>query len=51
MIAWSLTDEIQNAAGPLQVSSGLKGGAEAAIQSIRCIFEAVNTDDVILVDA
>ena len=51
MIAWSLTDEIQNAAGPLQVSSGLKGGAEAAIHAMRCIFEAVSTDAVILVDA
>ena len=50
-IAWSLSEEIQTAAGPLQVSSGLKGGAEAAIHAMRDIFEADNTDGVILVDA
>ena len=50
-IAWSLNDEIQEAVGPLQVSSGLKGGAEAAIHAMREVFEADNTDGVILVDA
>ena len=50
-IAWTLQDEIQLAAGPLQVSSGLKGGAEAAIHAMRNIFEADSTDAVILVDA
>ena len=41
-IAWSLSEEIQVAAGPLQVSSGLKAGAEAAIHAMRDIFEADN---------
>jgi hypothetical protein len=50
-ISWSLRDDIQKAAGPLQVSSGLKGGAEAAIHSMKKIFDDVNTDAVILVDA
>ena len=51
LIAWALRDEIQQAAGPLQVSSGLNGGAEAAIHAMRDIFEADSTDAVILVDA
>ena len=50
-IAWSLQSEIQEAAGPLQVSSGLKGGAEAAIHAMRSVFESDTTDAVILVDA
>ena len=50
-IAWSLNSEIQEAAGPLQVSTGLKGGAEAAIHSMKKIFELEGTDAVILVDA
>ena len=33
-IAWALREEIQSAAGPLQMSSGLQGGAEAAIHSM-----------------
>ena len=50
-IAWSLQEEIQHAAGPLQMSSGLKGGSEAAIHAMRKIFEDDTTDAVILVDA
>ncbi len=50
-IAWSLRDEVQEAVGPLQVSSGIKGGAEAAIHAMRSIFNADTTDAVILVDA
>ena len=50
-IAWALNDDIQEAGGPLQVSTGLKGGAEAAIHSMKMIFEQDNTDAVILVDA
>ena len=50
-IAWSLRDEVQEAVGPLQVSSGIKGGAEAAIHAMRSIFDADDTDAVILVDA
>ena len=50
-VAWVLRDEVQEAAGPLQVSSGIKGGAEAAIHAMRSIFESDATDAVILVDA
>ena len=50
-VTWSLSSEIQEAAGPLQVSSGLKGGAEAAIHSLKEKFEEEGTDAVILVDA
>ena len=50
-IAWTLNSEIQAAGGPLQVSTGLKGGAEAAIHSMKQIFDLESTDAVILVDA
>ena len=50
-IAWSLKSVIQESAGPLQVSTGLKGGAEAAIHSMKEIFDLEATDAVILVDA
>ncbi len=42
---------MQQAAGPLQVSTGLKGGAEAAIHSMKAIFDNEATDAIILVDA
>ena len=50
-IMWSLSGVIQEATGPLQVSSGLKGGAEAAIHSMKQKFEQEATDAVLLVDA
>ena len=50
-IMWSLSSEIQEAGGPLQVASGLKGGAEAAIHSMKQKFELEATDAIILVDA
>ena len=50
-VVWCLKDEIQEAAGPLQVSSGLQGGAEAAIHAMRDIFRTESTDGVVLVDA
>ena len=50
-ISWCLNDEILEAAGPLQVSAGIKGGAEAAIHAMRDIYELESTDAVILVDA
>ena len=51
MIGWVLKSEIQETAGPLQASTGLKGGAEAAMHSMKDIFSSVDTDAVILVDA
>ena len=50
-IGWVLKDDITESAGPLQASGGLKGGAEAAIHSMRTIFNNTNTEAVILVDA
>ena len=50
-ISWALNEDIQEAGGALQVSTGLKGGAEAAIHSMKNIFEAESTEAVILVDA
>ena len=43
-IAWSLREEVQEVAGPLQVASGIKGGAEAAIHAMSEIFHAEATD-------
>ena len=50
-LVWALNDDIQEAGGPLQVSTGLKGGAEAAIHAMKDIFLKESTDAVILVDA
>ena len=50
-INWVLRKDIQQAAGPLQVATGLQGGTEAAIHSMKLIFEQDNTHGVILVDA
>ena len=50
-IGWILKMDIQSAAGPLQASTGLKGGAEAAIHTMKDLFESEETDAVILVDA
>ena len=50
-ISWVLRKGIQQAAGPLQTATGLQGGAEAAIHSMREIFADPETDAVILVDA
>ena len=50
-ISWVLRDEIQEAAGPLQVATGLNAGAEAAIHAMRTIFAQDSTEAVILVDA
>ena len=50
-IGWVLKTEIQEAAGPLQASTGLKGGSEAAIHSMREMFSNDDTEAVILVDA
>ena len=43
--------DIQQAAEPLKTATGLQGRAEAAIHSMRLIFEQESTDGVILVDA
>ena len=50
-LVWALNDDIQEAGGPLQVSTGLKGGSEAAIHAMKDIFLKESSDAVILVDA
>ena len=50
-IAWTLKDDIQEAAGPIQTATELKNCAEAAIHSMQEIFANEQTDAVILVDA
>ena len=50
-LSWSLLDDIQEAGGLMQVSTGLKGGAEAAIHAMKNIFLNESTEAVILVDA
>ena len=50
-IGWVLNPDIQLAAGPLQVSTGMKGGAESAIHAMNKIFNSEGCDGVILVDA
>ena len=49
-IGWVLNSDIQEAAGPLQASAGVNGGAETAIHVFRDIFNEESTDGVILVD-
>ena len=45
--SWHTADEIKEAAGPLQTCEGHGAGAEAAIHSMRDIFEADSTDAVL----
>ena len=49
-ISWALSGEIQSAGGSLQVSTGLKGGSEAAIHAMKEIFDMECTDAIISVD-
>ena len=50
-IAFAINDEIKDAAGPLQLCAGHISGCEAAVHAMRQVFEAPETDAVILVDA
>ena len=50
-ISWVLCKDIQQAAGPLQTGTGLQGGTEAAIHSMKLVFKQESTDGVILVDS
>ena len=49
-IEWVLKSDIQKAAGPLQVSTGVQG-AEAAIHAMKEVFESDENEAVILIDA
>ena len=51
VISWTLKDEVQAAAGPLQAATGLEGGAEAVIHAMKTIYDEEDVEAVILVDA
>ena len=50
-IARLLRDDIQTAAGPLQLCAGYQSGCEAAVHAMRQVFESPSTEAVLLVDA
>ena len=43
--------DVQECAGSIQVCAGQDGGSEAAIHAMRTIYEDVETDGVLLIDA
>ena len=45
-INWIIREDMQETAGSLQIATGLKAVAEAAIHAMRTIFEAPTTDGV-----
>ena len=51
IIGWVVKKDIEEASGPLQIAAGLQSGAEAAMHSMKEIFDDEQTDAVILVDA
>ena len=51
VISQNLKEDICDAAGPLQSCASHGAGAEAAIHSMRSIFEQEATDAVLLIDA
>ncbi len=51
VILATIGDDIQEAAGPLQVCAGQQAGCEAAVHAMREISDDSNTDAVLLVDA
>ena len=50
-VAWTMKQDIQGVAGPLQVCTGLKSGAEATVHFIREKFREETAQACILVDA
>lgn len=50
-LSWVMKNDIQQAGGPLQVSTGLKSGAEAAIHFVREQFDLEASEAVVMVDA
>ena len=46
-----LKEEIEEAAGPLQVCAGHNAGAEAAIHAMSQVFVEEGTDGILLIDA
>ena len=50
-ISTTITETIQDAAGPLKVSAGHVSGCEAAVHAMRQVCESPETEAIILVDA
>jgi hypothetical protein len=50
-VTFHLKPEIIDGAGPLQLSAGQEGGAEAAVHAMRTIFEQEECEGVLFVDA
>ena len=50
-IARVLSDDIQAAAGPLQLCAGHQSRCESAVHAMRQVFESSETEAIILVDA
>lgn len=50
-IATALSNDIQGAAGPLQVCTGQLSGCEAAVHAMHQVFQSPSTEGMILVDA
>lgn len=50
-IARVLSDDIQAAAGPLQLCAGHQSGCEAAVHAMRTLFNDPETEAIIMVDA
>ena len=50
-IATALSNDIQEAAGPLQVCAGQLSGCEAAVHAAHQVFQSPSTEGLILVDA
>ena len=46
-----VADDVRSAAGPLQLCCGQDAGCEAAVHAMRAVFEADDTDGVLLVNA
>ena len=44
-------NDVEEAAGPLQLCAGQDGGCEAVVHAMRNIFQASETEAVLLVDA
>ena len=51
VVSHSSSEEIKQAAGPLQTCAGQGAGAEAAIHAMRQTFESEATEAVLLIDA
>jgi len=46
-----LSDDIQQAAGPMQTCTGLRSGIEATIHAVKQIWDEEDTEAVLLIDA